>query len=310
MPLTESIEPAESFEPSKPTNLTESIKPTGLSEPTNLTESSEPAEFFEPTNLTEPSNLTEPITNLTEPSNLTEPTEPITKPTLPSKSSTPLVTGVDSYQPSTDFDEPFVYTSAEVTRDKLVLQATLYGFSLHDHTTIIRADLTIGDTHQLSHVAFSGHGPNREFQRQTTCAMLAAIVSDNILCSIKPSVDQNCYVTLRPHVNLDLEIKEYEQLGFVQVDETLKQGVRLIANIGDVINNSGWAKIDSVVFNPPSPVYIIGLSDANQEALRRLCKQYSNNTSKRPGATEEEEEDQDQQPTLGGAKRHCPSPLL
>jgi hypothetical protein len=239
------------------------------------------------------------------------------KPTLPSKSSTPLITGSDPYQPSTDFDEPFVYTSAEVTEDKLVLQATLYGFHLHDHTTMIRADVTIGTNHQSSHVAFCGHGTNRQFQRQTACAMLAAIVAGDFLCSStstststntssNSSVDQNCYVTLRPHVNLDLEIKEYAQLGFVQVDQTFKQGIRLIANIGDVLNNSGWSKIDSVIVNPPCPVYTIALSKIDQEALQRLRKRHSDNTSKRSSVNDEEQD----QPTFADAKRHCKSPLL
>ena len=251
MEFTELFLPAAPSIPGEPISYVQSPEPT---EPILLTDTSKSTKS---TLLTDPSTSTKSMLT-TEPPSTTKPI-PTFLPIKPSRSSGSILANDDSFQPLDEFDEPFVCTSADVSQDKLSLQATLYGIRPCDETTVIRADVSryeqdVGEIQPLR-VVFSGTGSNRQFQRQTACSMLAAMIADPHLRPANLSSRQNCQILLRPHANLDLEIKEYAQLGFVQTDEN-NQCVQLSANIGEVLVNSGWSRSDSAT-KPPSLILSI-----------------------------------------------------
>ena len=302
--------------PSIPAMVTDLFTRVHATEPTPYVQPPEPT----PTDPILPTDTTKLInqmstTDPTKPNEQTEPTSttesppparasPTFLPIKPSRSNGSIPVNDDSFQLLDEFDEPFVCTSADVSQDKLSLQATLYGIRPCDETTVIRADVPrceqdVGEIQPLR-VVFSGTGSNRQFQRQTACSMLAAMIADPHLRPANLSLRQKCQILLRPHANLDLEIKEYAQLGFVQTDEN-NQCVRLSANIGEVLVNSGWARSDSAT-KPPSLTYSIKLSMGDQEALQCWGDEHVN-TPKRARNCQE------QQTTIE-PKRRCESPVL
>ena len=155
----------------------------------------------------------------------------------------------------------------------------LYLFSITHISTDIKNGCEVKDEFiqpiQPFHVVIRGDGPRRDFCRQTTCSMLAAMLGQGSdLYPFKLELFHNVHVIVPSHDTIDVDIIAYEKMGFTKIltyisNHHFEAGtVRLAAQVGEVITRFWANQVSSVssssdLFHP----FKIIFNKQNQERL-------------------------------------------